>query len=75
MTRDEGSRGGLHSRLASRVAELEAWIAAEQARPSPDEGMLRRLRRERRLARDRMAAAAGSGMPPWARDTAPTTAA
>ncbi|HZF76317.1 MAG TPA: DUF465 domain-containing protein [Acetobacteraceae bacterium] len=75
MTREEASGGGLHGRLASRVAELEARIAAEQARPIPDQGALRRLRRERLLARDRMAAAAGTGMPPWARDVAPGTAA
>lgn len=75
MTREEGSRGGLHGRLALRVAELEARIAAEQVRPVPNQGMLRRLQRERLLARDRMAAASGIGMPPWARDVVPTTAA
>ncbi len=68
------SRGGLQARLATRLEELEARIAAEQARPDPDPALLRRLRRERVLQRDRVAAAAGSGMPAWAREALPNPA-
>lgn len=63
--------GHLWSGLAARMAELDRRIAAERARPSPDQGLIRRLSRERLLARDRMAALSGCGMPPWARGDLP----
>ena len=59
---------GLMGRLAARQAELELRIAAERARPAPDEALIRRLTRERLLARDRMAALSGCAMPRWARE-------
>jgi hypothetical protein len=58
----------LMGRLAERHSELERQIAAERARVFPDEMLIRRLQRERLLAKDRMAALAGCGMPRWARD-------
>lgn len=57
----------LKGHLAERQADLERRIAAERARPLPDEALIRRLTRERLLARDRIAALAGSAMPLWAR--------
>jgi hypothetical protein len=42
-------------------------IAAEQARLAPEEILVRRLMRERMLARGRLAGSA----PPWARPGAP----
>jgi hypothetical protein len=61
----------LMGRLAERQAELERQIAAERARPAPDEGLIRRLNRERLLARDRIAALMGRAMPRWARPELP----
>ena len=60
--------GSLKHRLVDRLADLERLIAAERSRGAPDEAMIRRLDRERLLARDRMAALAGCAMPRWARD-------
>jgi hypothetical protein len=60
-----GSR--LIGRLTEQQADLDRMIAAEQARPAPDELVVRRLMRERMLARDRLAALTGSGTPAWAR--------
>lgn len=57
----------LMGRLVDRLADLERLIAAERSRGIPDEAMIRRLTRERLLARDRMAALTGCGMPRWAR--------
>jgi hypothetical protein len=54
-------------RLSERQADLDRMIAAEQARAVPDEMTVRRLMRERMLARERIAALAGAAMPPWAR--------
>jgi hypothetical protein len=54
-------------RLVDRLADLERAIASERSRGVPDEAMIRRLTRERLLARDRMAALSGCGMPRWAR--------
>jgi hypothetical protein len=59
------------SRLHERHADLERQIAAERARPAPDEALIRRLTRERLLARDRMAALTGCAMPRWARESGP----
>lgn len=64
----EMSATGLRGRLAERKADLERRIAAERARPVPDETLIRRLSRERLLARDRLAALAGCAMPSWARE-------
>jgi hypothetical protein len=61
----------LMGRLAERQAELERQIAAERARPTPDEGLIRKLTRERLLARDRIAALSGCAMPRWARPELP----
>jgi hypothetical protein len=61
----------LMGRLAERQAELERQIAAERARPAPDQGLIRKLSRERLLARDRIAALSGCAMPRWARAEAP----
>jgi hypothetical protein len=58
-------------RLAERQADLERQIAAERARPAPDEMLIRRLTRERLLARDRIAALSGCAMPRWARPDLP----
>jgi hypothetical protein len=74
MSPDECSSGRLRSSLALRLTELDGRIAAEQARPLPNQALLRRLRRERLLARDRMAAAAGWAMPRWAQDAQPKPA-
>ena len=60
------SGGYLMGRLAERQADLERQIAAERARPAPDEPLIRRMTRERLLAKDRMAALAGRAMPRWA---------
>lgn len=69
---DAGAPGYLlRGHLAERQADLERRIAAERARPAPDEALLRRLTRERLLARDRIAALAGCGMPLWARPALP----
>lgn len=65
-----GSGGTLLGRLAERHADLERRIAAERARPMPDQLLIRRLTRERLLARDRMAALGGCAMPRWAREGA-----
>jgi hypothetical protein len=59
---------GLKCRLAERQAELDRQIAAERAKDAPDEMLIRRLLRERLLARDRLAALSGCAMPAWARD-------
>jgi hypothetical protein len=64
------SGGTLLGRLTERHADLERRITAERARPVPDEGLIRRLSREKLLARDRMAALAGCAMPRWAREAA-----
>ncbi|MGG5809565.1 DUF465 domain-containing protein [Falsiroseomonas sp. CW058] len=61
------SGGTLLGRLSERHADLERLIATERARAIPDEGLIRRLSREKLLARDRMAALSGCGMPRWAR--------
>ena len=61
----------LMGRLAERQAELERRIADERARPAPDEALIRRLGRERLLARDRIAALSGCAMPRWARPDLP----
>jgi hypothetical protein len=62
------SGGTLLGRLTERLADLEMRIAAERARPVPDEALIRRLNREKLLARDRLAALSGCGMPRWARE-------
>lgn len=59
--------GSLMGRLQERRADLDRQIAAERARPAPDEMLIRRLTRERLLARDRIAALSGCAMPRWAR--------
>jgi hypothetical protein len=61
----------LMGRLEERQAELQRQIAAERARPNPDEWLIRKLTRERLLARDRMAALGGCAMPRWARPELP----
>lgn len=66
-----GPETGLMGRLAQRRADLEQQIATERARVSPDEMLIRRLTRERLLARDRMAALGGCAMPRWARRDLP----
>jgi hypothetical protein len=58
-------------RLVEREADLARQIAAERERPAPDEMLIRRLTRERLLARDRIAALTGSAMPRWARPDLP----
>jgi hypothetical protein len=58
-------------RLAERLADLGRQIAAERARAVPDEMLIRRLTRERLLARDRLAALSGCAMPRWARPDLP----
>ncbi len=63
------SDGSLKGRLAERMRELERQIAAERQRAAPDEALIRRLSREKLLARDRVAALGGCGMPRWARDS------
>ena len=63
-----GSGGSLLGRLAERSVDLERRIAEERSRPIPDELLIRRLTRERLLARDRMAALGGCAMPRWARE-------
>jgi hypothetical protein len=62
---------GLMGRLTERHADLERQIAEERARPAPDEMLIRRLMRERLLARDRIAALSGCAMPRWARPDLP----
>jgi hypothetical protein len=57
----------LMGRLVDRLADLDRLIADERSRAVPDEALIRRLNRERLLARDRMAALGGCGMPRWAR--------
>ena len=59
--------GTLMGRLVDRLADLERLIAAERSRGQPDEAAIRRLNREKLLARDRMAALMGCAMPRWAR--------
>lgn len=60
------SGGYLMGRLTERHADLERLIAIERARPAPNEPMIRRMTRERLLAKDRMAALSGYAMPRWA---------
>ncbi|MGX9962627.1 YdcH family protein [Roseomonas sp. F4] len=62
------SGGVLRVRLVERLTDLERLIAAERARSAPDEALIRRLSREKLLAKDRMAALGGCGMPRWARE-------
>lgn len=62
------SSGKLLGRLSERAEDLERLIAVERARSIPDEARIRRLSREKFLARDRMAALAGCAMPRWARN-------
>ena len=62
---------GLIGRLTERQLDLERQIAEERARPVPDEMLIRRLTRERLLARDRLAALSGCAMPRWARPDLP----
>ena len=59
--------GPLKGRLVDRLLDLERQIADERSRTIPDEALIRRLLREKLLARDRMAALGGCGMPRWAR--------
>lgn len=59
--------GTLMGRLVDSLADLERRIAAERSRGKPDEAAIRRMNRERLLARDRMAALMGCAMPRWAR--------
>jgi hypothetical protein len=61
----------LQGRLTDEQATIERRIALERARTVPDEPLLRRLQRERTLARDRLAALSGPVMPPWARADRP----
>lgn len=60
------SSGVLKLHLVERLSDLERLIALEQARSTPDTALIRRLGREKNLARDRMAVLGGSGMPRWA---------
>lgn len=62
------SGGTLLGRLTERAADLERLIAAERARTAPDEALIRKLSREKLLAKDRLAALSGCGMPRWARE-------
>ncbi|NKE47560.1 YdcH family protein [Roseomonas frigidaquae] len=62
------SGGALKLRLVERLSDLERLIAVEQARSAPDTALIRRLSREKLLAKDRMAALGGCGMPRWARE-------
>ena len=62
---------GLIDRLRERQAVLERQIAEERRRTTPDEMLIRRLTRERLLARDRLAALGGCAMPRWARPDLP----
>lgn len=64
------SGGSLMGRLTERLLDLERQIAEERARPVPDEALIRRLSREKLLARDRVAALSGCAMPRWAREGA-----
>ncbi|MGK7865346.1 YdcH family protein [Falsiroseomonas sp. E2-1-a4] len=64
------SGGTLKLRLVERLSDLERLIAAELARSTPDGALIRRLSREKLLAKDRMAALGGCGMPRWAREDA-----
>jgi hypothetical protein len=68
----DGSLPGSHliGRLTEQQADLDRMIAAEQARPAPDDVVVRRLMRERMLARDRLTTLTGSGTPAWARSGA-----
>ncbi|MDP3414461.1 YdcH family protein, partial [Falsiroseomonas sp.] len=61
-----GSGGALKLRLVERLSDLDRLIAAELARSAPDAALIRRLSREKLLAKDRMAALGGCGMPRWA---------
>ncbi|MGK7870433.1 hypothetical protein [Falsiroseomonas sp. E2-1-a20] len=63
------SDGSLKGRLAERLRELDLQITAERLRATPDEALIRRLSREKLLARDRVAALGGCAMPRWARDS------
>ncbi|MDO9500397.1 YdcH family protein [Falsiroseomonas sp.] len=65
-----GSGGALKLRLVERLSDLDRLIAAELARSAPDAALIRRLSREKLLAKDRMAALGGCGMPRWAREDA-----
>jgi hypothetical protein len=60
-----GSR--LIGRLTEQEADIGRMIAAEQSRPCPDEILVRRLMRERMLARGRLSSLTGSATPAWAR--------
>lgn len=62
------SDGSLKRRLAERLRELDRQIAAERLRATPDEALIRRLGREKVLAKDRVAALGGCAMPRWARE-------
>jgi hypothetical protein len=66
-----GPDRGLKDRLIEREADLERQIAAERARATPDDVLIRRLMREKLLARDRIAALSGCAMPRWARTDLP----
>lgn len=66
MSLHSPARSWLLARLAARHAELERAIAEELARPAPDEATLRRLKREKLQARDRIAAIERGAMEPWA---------
>lgn len=61
----------LRGRLTDLHVSIERRIALERARTVPDEPLLRRLQRERILARDRLAALSSPVMPPWARAEGP----
>lgn len=63
-----GSGSVLKLSLLDRLSDLERLIATERARTAPDEALIRRLHREKLLAKDRMAALGGCAMPRWARE-------
>lgn len=60
--------GLLKGRLVERLGDLDRQITAELACATPDQVLIRRLRREKLLARDRVAALGGCAMPRWARE-------
>lgn len=66
MPLNSPARAWLLDRLSARHAELERALLAETARPVPDDAALRRLKREKLLIRDRIAAIERGAMPPWA---------
>ncbi len=72
MTLQSPARSWLLERLSDRHAELEAALAAEMGRPLPDETALRRIKREKLVLRDRIAAIERGAAPPsWMSDPMP----